>query len=486
MKDPWLNHMRNLVEEHSETPPEGLWDELETTLFSEKSESNTDLPITPIQTSIKPKYKVKSWSLIAAALLLLISIGGGYFFWTNQNESSITHTASNHGMTGKTKSKSNAYSSADLENDVALVTTNDSQNAENDRSENPTLRHNDVSKLLSEKIAIQNPLSRDFLENITKESINKNSPKINLNSDNSKNPNDKFNEQIATKKQDKLDAGLAKEKDNSNNKSEREKSVSEDLEQKAIIAELTKEIEKFKTKKEPSNKQWIAGVQTSGLSISSSEALNGYYSIARHQMSLAPIVMGNAAYWQSPYTDLFVRNQGKEVHTEIKHRNLVSVGATLQYQLSNRWVFSSGIQYTKLVSDLKAGTTENYVKSEQVIQYMGVPINFNYNFITKEKWNSYVSLGGQIDQPIDGILKTKYVSGVASTHDENQKIKGLKTQFSTSAGIGAQYNFTPRLGVYAEPMMVYYLDNGSEIGSVYKEKPLNFHLRMGLRWNLSK
>lgn len=495
MKDPWLNHMRNLVEEHSETPPEGLWDDLEKTLFPAEEEDTLIVPInSKVQEATRLQKKAFPWGRIAAAALLLLSMGGGYWLWTNQNGNSMQPTASNHGTSGRkdvnspidSSSNSNSENQS-LENPIEGTSGNQPKVAENSTTRNQPPQNKNHEVVHVDEISNQ---KSSKVNSIAGNSISKpngeNGTKSPLNSNQTQNSTKSNEKQIAVQTPVKNESNSIQNNPVLTTKSEAEKPLEEDLEQKALIAKLEKEIEAMKTKKDVSKNQWIAGVQTSGLSLSSNEALTGYYSMGRNKMSLAPIVMGNATYWQSPYMDVFVRNQGKEVETEIKHRNPISVGATVQYQISNKVGISSGVQYTKLVSDLKAGTDENYIKSEQVIQYIGVPISFNYSFLNKEKWNSYVSLGGQIDQPIDGVIKTKYVNGVASTNNENQKLSGLKMQFSTSAGVGAQYNFTPRLGIYAEPLMVYYIDNGSQVGSVYKEKPLNFHLRMGLRWNLTK
>lgn len=495
MKDPWLNHMRNLVEEHSETPPEGLWDDLEKTLFPAEEEETLVVPINShVHEAARLQKKAFPWGRIAAIALLLLSVGGGYWFWTSQNENSMQPTASNHGTTGGEDVNSPIDSSSNsnlenknLENPIDVNEGNEPKVAENTTTGTQSYQHINRKVVHLNEISNEKSLKVNSIAgNSTSKSNDENEAKSQINSNQTQSSTKPNEKQIAVQTPAKNESNSTQYNPVPTTKSEAEKLLEEDLEQKALIAKLEKEIEAMKTKKDVSKNQWIAGVQTSGLSLSSNEALSGYYSMGRNQMSLAPIVMGNATYWQSPYMDVFVRNQGKEVETEIKHRNPISVGATVQYQISNKVGISSGVQYTKLVSDLKAGTDENYIKSEQVIQYIGVPISFNYSFLNKEKWNSYVSLGGQIDQPIDSVIKTKYVNGVASTNNENQKLSGLKMQFSTSAGVGAQYNFSPRLGVYAEPLMVYYIDNGSQIGSVYKEKPLNFHLRMGLRWNLTK
>ena len=41
------------------------------------------------------------------------------------------------------------------------------------------------------------------------------------------------------------------------------------------------------------------------------------------------------------------------------------------------------------------------------------------------------------------------------------------------------------LGIYAEPGFSYYFDNGSFVETVYRERPFNFSLSLGLRFNLN-
>ena len=179
-------------------------------------------------------------------------------------------------------------------------------------------------------------------------------------------------------------------------------------------------------------------------------------------------------------------NRQKESVTDIKHKNPISYGAKVQYQLSNKIGLSAGVQYTKLVSELKSGTSEDYLYTQQVIKYVGIPVQVNYSFLNTNKWSTYAGLGGQVDQPIDGFQKMSFVKNTELQEVENKKVEDLKMQLSATAGVGIQYKMTPRLGLYAEPNVVYYFDNKSTVGSIFKEKPLNFSLRFGLQWNLSK
>ena len=42
------------------------------------------------------------------------------------------------------------------------------------------------------------------------------------------------------------------------------------------------------------------------------------------------------------------------------------------------------------------------------------------------------------------------------------------------------------VGVYVEPGVSYYFDDRSTLSTIYKEKPLNFNLNLGVRYTIGK
>ena len=62
---------------------------------------------------------------------------------------------------------------------------------------------------------------------------------------------------------------------------------------------------------------------------------------------------------------------------------------------------------------------------------------------------------------------------------EKETVKPL--QFSVSGAVGAQLNATKRVGVYVEPGVAYYFDDGSDIQTIRKENPFNFNIQAGIR-----
>ena len=73
------------------------------------------------------------------------------------------------------------------------------------------------------------------------------------------------------------------------------------------------------------------------------------------------------------------------------------------------------------------------------------------------------------------------------TEEEGVKKENAKrdrVQLSGKASLGAQYDITPKVGLYIEPGAKYYFDNGSHVENTFKDKKLNFNLQFGLRFNL--
>lgn len=162
-------------------------------------------------------------------------------------------------------------------------------------------------------------------------------------------------------------------------------------------------------------------------------------------------------------------------HEETVHHQPVSLGLTAGYALNRRWTLTSGLVYTKLSSDFIQVFDDSRLTRRQTLHYVGIPLNVNFMVWGNKQLKTYVTAGGQVDFNVD-----------ANTVKEGIKHDMLKDklQLSTQAALGLQYDFTPHLGAYFEPGVKYYIDNKSETQNFFKDKPLNVHLQVGLRWNV--
>ena len=86
--------------------------------------------------------------------------------------------------------------------------------------------------------------------------------------------------------------------------------------------------------------------------------------------------------------------------------------------------------------------------------------------------STYFSAGGQADWNVKAKVNTDGV---------DQVVNKDRMQWSIGGSLGVQYAILPQLGLYAEPGIRYYFDNGSNIRNFFKDKPTDFHLELGLR-----
>lgn len=177
-----------------------------------------------------------------------------------------------------------------------------------------------------------------------------------------------------------------------------------------------------------------------------------------------------------------LENQGKEIYTKKKHRLPVRVGMSLQYPLSGRLGIESGLTYSYHSSQLTSGSEIHRYEMDQSLQFIGIPLNLNFSMWENERFGLYLSGGGMMEMCVAGKSDIDYIvdNELALTKHKNIRVKPL--QFSVNASAGFQVNLIPQLGVYLEPGVSYYFDNGSAVETIYKDKPLNFNLKMGLRY----
>ena len=164
---------------------------------------------------------------------------------------------------------------------------------------------------------------------------------------------------------------------------------------------------------------------------------------------------------------------------EKKHRIPLVVGVSLRWALNEQWALESGLTYTMLSTDLSLGNQSG----EQKLHYVGIPLKVSRELWSDKRWHVYAMAGGAVEKCVYGSLK---MNDKWNMSDVNQRLEVDGLQWSIQASVGAQYRLAERVGVYVEPGVAYYFDDGSKIETIRKDKPLNFNLQVGLRFTLKK
>ena len=188
----------------------------------------------------------------------------------------------------------------------------------------------------------------------------------------------------------------------------------------------------------------------------------------------------------NPLLGIGIFNQGKSVKTEYKHRLPVRVGLNVAYRLTDRLSVESGVSYTRLSSDMKDGTKDNYSSGSQKLDYIGVPLNVKYRAFAYRRLSLYASAGLLTEKCVSGKATHEYVISGEKKKRETEDVAAKPWQLSVNAALGAQFDVLSNVGVYVEPGVSYYFDDRSPLSTIYKEKPLNFNLNLGVRYTIGK
>lgn len=151
---------------------------------------------------------------------------------------------------------------------------------------------------------------------------------------------------------------------------------------------------------------------------------------------------------------------------DIDHKQPISFGVSVRKNLAKGFSLESGLTYTYLASDVRyEGSSETL---SQKLHYLGIPVRVNWNFVDMKNFTLYASAGGAIEKCVYGKIGT-----------ENETVKPV--QLSVMGAVGAQYNISRRVGLYVEPGVSYFFDDGSSVQTIRKENPCNFTLQAGVR-----
>ncbi len=161
----------------------------------------------------------------------------------------------------------------------------------------------------------------------------------------------------------------------------------------------------------------------------------------------------------------YLQSYSKQI-SSIDHKQPVSVGVSIRKELTKGFSLETGLTYTYLMSEISfIGSSQQY---DQKLHYLGIPLRANWNFINKKEFITYISAGGAIEKCIYGTIGS-----------EKETVKPL--QFSLMSAVGIQYNVSRKVGIYLEPGISYFFDDGSYIQTIRKERPCSFTLQAGFR-----
>lgn len=437
MNEKWIKDIRSRMENYSEPLPADLWEKIDADISRPK---------------VIPMWR--KWTSVAAAAAVVLAVSTlSLFYWTSEpslKESNLSIVEAPAIDNTEQKDTPKDVIPEDVKPVVAEV--------KNDK----------LLSAVSVKVYDEDESNVDTIEEKQSVAVSDNSPVVVTNDEKQEEPTSDMKEE---------DSSSAKEKRINMMKADRE-TVRRNA---SYLAMADDGNGKRRSKMQ-------IGVTTGNIPYSSSSNFSGMsrLGMSTNTMSSANnMVVGEISDATASYTQMVYKNANQKTYTDIKHHMPVTVGASVKWGFSENWALETGLNYTYLYSELRSGA-KSYREDEQKLHYVGIPLKVQRSVWSNSIFSFYASAGGMMEKCVSGSLEWDIVidDNKKSHFSEDLNVKPL--QFSVLASVGLQANFNKLLSLYIEPGMIYYFDDNTDIPTIRKDKPFNFNLQLGLRFNLGK
>ena len=438
MKTNWQKNIHDRLGSYEKDAPEGLWEGISRRM--PKLNDGGMLTDKPQRTA-----KFRMWRVAGVTAAASVALVIGYNFLGNDVQDNInipTNTTKHPNMLASNKKP--------LGNEPTGVCAEQATHSADDLlSEQPTL-----AKVSTEQPTLANASTETDVKEISSKEENSSKEE-----DSKKEENGKENEQAEVKPEKREDSRVLPKSQND-----------------ALLA--YNDLTERRGSADASSRWTVSTGAMGGLGASGTTTAYGDY--------LVLSCPGGADTKDSPMLDMNTVNRDVEQKTEYDHHLPIRIGLSVAYALTDRLSISSGLTYTRLASDIKDASRESKYIGEQRLHYVGIPVNVSYK-VASFRWISlYGTAGVLAEKCVSGTTDEGYVENNTMKYTNTQDISSKPLQMSVNAGVGIQFDFIDNVGIYAEPGLSYYFDDGSALQTIYKEKPLNFNLNVGVRFKLSK
>lgn len=161
-----------------------------------------------------------------------------------------------------------------------------------------------------------------------------------------------------------------------------------------------------------------------------------------------------------------------------------TIGAGVRFEVAPRFSIGTGLDYSLLTRTCSAvyysGNGAAGVDGDvrNMMHYLGIPIQFSYDFLQTGQFSLYSYLGGKAEWCISDCSTFR-----AGDFTKTFNAAYGRPQLSANLGLGAEYRITDNFGIYLDPSINYYFYS-NQPKSIRTEKPFMFNLSIGIRFRV--
>lgn len=434
----WLSQLPQQLADHKTSAPEGLWEDIEATLATPT--------IGKKKAAIAPLWR---WTSVAAMLLLVVGIGARLYRSQDNGE----------------------YTPDELAKMIEEATPE------------ATINEAAVDQVPTDRDAIKSITHPEHLAKADDKVIAKKKEVI-------KTDEKQIEETYAVEEKTDKEEGIISEQPEATDNSDKEyKAV-----KKEAHTPSTYLSRKPVAKKKSHEGRFTLAMMASGMQVDMSgvsslfhgsedlydanipiyDTAPGYGSVGSNAAIVHAANNGAAVY----FADMMFSNRlpvalGPSEISDYDHKLPIKAGVSVRYEITPRWAVVSGLQYSSLRSTVKY--LRNNHKDDQQVSFIGVPLGADYTLWENKRLEFYVGSGVTIEKSVSAYRKD-YLG------DKNKISRPW--QFSADVNAGVQYKFTKYIGLFVQPSLGYYFDNGSAIKTYYDEHRFMPTVNLGFKVNL--
>ena len=430
MKEDWTEQLRRKLEGHKMPPPEGLWED-----FSKQMGFSSE--------PIRKPTAIRHWRWAAAAAVLALV---GFFVFQNDDDSEQPQQA----------------------NAVSQQPIYEQPVSEQSVSEQPISEPSD-----SEHPVPQQSASHPILALVQTQTSSR---------------HDEANQQETTAEpiSEETESMLPEPAVPSSSENQQTEPSQTQIDQSRQENRIQEMPDEWLTERSSlaSSRQWSIGVNASGGLLAANTfqrtdrlySQHGTFTYNGDKSPTAPAgwAYGKAENGSDNYQGYYFVNNYSYTLTEYvsKHHLPIRFGLSVQYQLNNHLALHSGISYTYLYSEFSIPLYQN-LSYDQKLHYLGIPLGVTWQLWSTNRFHFYLSGGAMVEKCVRADV-------------DGSSVSKKPWQWSVAAAAGAEYTFIPQLGVYLEPSLGYYFDDGTSLEHYYKEHSLAPSIMFGLRLHLNE
>ena len=169
-----------------------------------------------------------------------------------------------------------------------------------------------------------------------------------------------------------------------------------------------------------------------------------------------------------------------DIDSVTHHRLPMTVTLNGRYRLGARWWLDGGLRYSLLSSETRVGNTYLHLERQQRVHSLGLSLGVGHECWRSRHWSLYATTSVAYELPLRSTVETSYWEGGRRIGAENARLTP-RSQWSIGIGLGLQYDFTPSIGLFAEPSLQYFFHHSDGIDTWRTDHTLTPMLPLGIR-----